>query len=113
MSKVTIVLATYNGARFIIEQLNSIFIQTRKPDEVLIIDDCSLDNTVSIIREYIEIHHLERDWKIRVNDYNKGYEQNFYDGICSAEGDFIFFCDQDDLWDFEKIEKMINIMEQN
>jgi glycosyltransferase involved in cell wall biosynthesis len=51
--RVSVAMATYNGADYIIEQLDSIYRQTRAVDEVIICDDCSKDNTVTIVKEYI------------------------------------------------------------
>ena len=87
---VSVVLATYNGERFIIEQLDSLRKQTLQVDEVLIADDASTDNKI-----------------------NKGYSQNFIDTIKKATGKYIFLCDQDDIWVNTKIEIMTEAMEDN
>ena len=69
----SVVLATYNGEEYIIEQLKSILHQTQKVDEVIICDDISSDRTVSLIREFIEENNLEKTWTLYVNEVNKGY----------------------------------------
>ena len=56
---ISVVMATYNGADFILEQLDSIRIQKLKPDQVIICDDCSTDQTVALIRDYITKHQLK------------------------------------------------------
>lgn len=110
--KISVVLSTYNGELYIIEQLNSIMYQNKKADEVLIFDDCSTDETVHIIEKYIEKNNLSQ-WKLFVNDKNKGWKRNFMEGIWNASGDLIFPCDQDDIWKPQKLECMVKIMEEN
>ena len=110
--KTSVVLSTYNGEKYIIEQLESIKNQTRIPDEVLIYDDCSTDQTVELVRNFIDKNRLDA-WKLEVNQHNKGWKKNFMDGIWSASGDLVFPCDQDDIWEIDKIEKMSNVFEQD
>lgn len=112
MCKISVAMATYNGAKFIEEQMDTILAQTRKPDEVLFSDDDSTDNTVQIVENYIKQHRLEDTWKIHVNKKNKGYAKNFLDTILKAHGDIVFLCDQDDLWVEDRIEKMTKIMDE-
>lgn len=112
MSKISIAMTTYNGEKYIIEQLNSLLAQTRLPDEVLIIDDCSTDCTADIIKNFISIHNL-KNWEFFVGEENVGYIKNFYNVISKTTGDIIFLCDQDDVWHIDKIELMVNIMENN
>lgn len=109
--KTSVVISTYNGENYIIEQLESIRMQTVSVDEVIICDDCSKDNTVEIIWNYIKKHKLENNWKIYVNQKNKGWIQNFHDLIYAAHNDVIFLCDQDDIWFKNKVEKMLTILE--
>lgn len=110
--KISVCMATYNGALFIEEQLNTILHQTRQPDEVIICDDCSQDNTVQIVQSFIEENHLETSWKLIQNHENKGYPGNFYYAMSLCEGDVIFLSDQDDIWNEEKIEKMCALLEE-
>jgi glycosyltransferase involved in cell wall biosynthesis len=104
----TVVMATYNGERYLEEQLNSIFKQTLSPNEVLIFDDKSSDRTPEIVRDFISSHNTTDTWKLEVNETNKGHVKNFLDGATKATGDVIFFSDQDDVWDDRKIELMMN-----
>lgn len=106
---ISIVISSYNGSSHIIEQLDSIRNQTRTPDEVLICDDCSTDSTPEIVNKYIKIHSLN-NWRIVINQENKGWKRNFIDGIEESTGDLIFTCDQDDIWRTDKLEIMENIM---
>lgn len=112
-SKVSAVLATYNGERFIIEQLESLRNQTIQIDEVLLSDDASTDRTVELIKEYIKKYSLEDNWRISVNNPNKGYVRNFIETIKEASGKYIFLCDQDDIWVNTKVEIMTKTMRQN
>jgi len=109
----SIAMTTYNGERFLIEQLKSLNNQTRKPDEVVICDDGSKDNTVALIKKFIENNDLHTSWKLVVNEINKGYTLNYLDCAAMTKGDVIFFCDQDDIWDNIKIEKMMYEFENN
>lgn len=110
--KTSVVVCTYNGAETIIEQLDSIKNQTRSVDEVIICDDRSQDNTVSVVSDYIDREKLSQ-WKVYVNEHNLGYASNFFYGACKASGDYIFFCDQDDIWVSDRVEKMLFQMENN
>jgi len=109
---ISIIMCTYNGERFILEQLESLLYQTRKADEVLIFDDCSTDGTVAIINDFIAKNPLS-GWTLTVNQTNKGWRKNFYDAMYKASGDIIFFCDQDDIWNKTKIEVMSDAMLKN
>lgn len=110
--KTSVVLATYNGEKYIIQFLNSLRNQTRKIDEVIIFDDCSSDNTVTLIKEYIVQNRLE-NWYVTQNNKNLGWEKNFLNALLHATGDIIFPADQDDIWHIDKIEKMTRIFENN
>jgi len=111
--KISVVMATYNGARFIVEQLDSIRLQTRKPDELLIRDDCSTDNTMEIVTNYIDTYKLGPQWHIVCNPVNLGFEDNFARGAEQATGDIIFFADQDDIWQPRKLQQMTDLLEQH
>lgn len=108
--KISVVLCCYNGEKFINQQLESLKVQTRKPDEVLIFDDRSTDGTVECIEKYIAKNGLD-NWHVFVNTENKGWMKNFMDGMEQSSGDIIFPCDQDDIWCEDKIEKMTQVME--
>jgi glycosyltransferase involved in cell wall biosynthesis len=105
-------MALYNGARFIEKQLDSIRLQTRQPDQVVLCDDGSKDGTAQIVRAYILQHGLENKWHFYENETNLGYIRNFYRAISLCDADCVFLSDQDDLWREDKIEKMTRIMEQ-
>lgn len=107
--KISVLMSTYNGEQYICEQLDSIKNQTRTADEVVIIDDCSADQTVNVVQEYITENQLSPIWQIQKNTENKGWRQNFMDGITKTSGDIVFFSDQDDFWMSNKLEVYENI----
>lgn len=110
--KVSVVMATYNGEKYIKAQLDSLYNQTYTDYELIILDDCSKDNTVKIIKEYIQKRELS-DWRIFMNEENIGWRKNFIEGLKRARGEYIFFADQDDIWIKDKIEKIVKTMEAN
>lgn len=113
MMKLSVAMATYNGEEFVEEQLESIRMQTMKIDEVRICDDRSSDHTVEVVQEYIHKHGLEESWSIEVNPENLGYASNFMKAAGQTTGDFIFFCDQDDIWIEDRVERMMKLMEEH
>lgn len=108
----SVVVSTYNGEQYIYEQLNSLRMQSRPADEVLIFDDGSTDKTLEIINTYIETYKLKH-WKCIKNNQNKGWKRNFMEGITATSGDLIFTCDQDDIWMENKLALMEQQMEHN
>jgi glycosyltransferase involved in cell wall biosynthesis len=104
---ISVCIATYNGADFIIRQLESVLKQIGSDDQVVIIDDCSKDNTVQIIKDTygdrIEVH---------VNEQNSGAIKSFERAISKATGDIIFLCDQDDIWLENKVQTVLSTFEQ-
>jgi glycosyltransferase involved in cell wall biosynthesis len=113
MNKISIAMTTYNGEKFLEQQLLSIFQQTLQPDEVIICDDGSTDNTVMIAKLFIEKHNLHDYWRVLINEQNKGLTKNFLDCASMTTGDIIFFSDQDDIWENDKIYKMTTLFEKN
>lgn len=81
-------MATYNGEKYIIQQLLSIVRQTLIPDEVIIVDDGSSDCTFSLIQEFIE-KYKNIEWKLFRNDVNLGWQKNYINAISKAKGDII------------------------
>lgn len=102
---ISVCIASYNGEKFIKEQLQSILVQLEPDDEVIVSDDNSVDGTLDIIKEF-------EDSRIRIflNENEKGYSQNFENSIRQASGDIIFICDQDDVWMKNKVELMKNAL---
>jgi Glycosyltransferases, probably involved in cell wall biogenesis len=109
--KVSVIVTSYNGQKYIKEQLDSIFQQTKKADEVVICDDRSKDDTRDIIEKYIKERSL-KNWKLYVNETNKGWRRNFIEALTLVTGDVIFFSDQDDIWFENKIDIMTGYMQK-
>lgn len=102
MTTLSIALATYNGAPFLREQLDSLARQSRLPDELIVGDDGSTDGTLEIIRAFA----AEAPFKVVVlpPEGRLGYRANFMRCAAHCTGDLIAFCDQDDVWDADKID---------
>ena len=102
---ISIAMATYNGEKYIHEQLNSILSQTvADPLEIVACDDCSNDKTREILLEY-----AAKDSRVKVffNDSNLGFAKNFEKAVSLCNGEFIAFSDQDDIWLPEKLEELL------
>lgn len=99
---ISVVMTTYNGQKFIREQIESILDQSTHVDEIVICDDCSTDSTLEILKEY--------PVRLYVNKKNLGFKQNFKQVMELCQGDYIFLCDQDDIWEKDKVEKMLEVM---
>lgn len=109
--KISIAMATYNGAQYIQEQLQSFIKQTRQPDELIITDDCSADQTEAIVREFAKTAPFTVEF--HRNEKNLGYCGNFNAALMKTAGDLVFLSDQDDVWFPQKIEHMIGVAERN
>lgn len=109
--KVSVALCTYNGEKYIKQQLESIINQTLVPDEIVICDDCSKDSTVSMVNDMLS------SWGgrliVKVNEENLGFVKNFEQAISLCTGDIIFLSDQDDVWDLSKIEIISRVFEED
>lgn len=105
-STVQILLATYNGGKFLREQLDSLFSQTFLDFTILIRDDNSTDNTLQIIEEYQQKYSTKINI-IKDDKKNVGATHNFNLLLEKSAADYIFFCDQDDVWINNKIERSL------
>ncbi len=101
---ISIAIATYNGERFLREQLDSLYAQTRQADEIVVCDDCSKDGTAAILEEY----HQKYGLIYHINEHQLGVNANFFKAMSLCKGDFISICDQDDVWLPNKIETLYN-----
>lgn len=101
---VSVVLCTYNGGRFLAEQLDSLLAQTWPHLEVVAVDDASTDDSVAILRRY-----ADRDPRIRivVNTQNLGFARNFAQALPLGRGPLIAPCDQDDIWHPDKLAALV------
>lgn len=109
---ISVAMTTYNGEKYIIEQLDSLKNQSMEIDEVIIYDDCSSDKTFDIVKKYICENKLS-GWRVKRQINNVGWKKNFYTAIGETSGEYIFFSDQDDVWNYNKIQEMIAIFEGN
>lgn len=105
---ISVCIATYNGAEYIVEQLNSITSQLSEFDEIIISDDCSTDDTLENIANL-------RDPRIKVfiNSERLGYTKNFENALKRCSGDVIFLSDQDDCWLDGKVNKVMTALVKN
>ena len=101
---ISVCIATYNGEKYIKDQLLSIIKQIDTNDEIIISDDLSSDNTIEIIESL-------KDSRIKIFfNKNKGYTNNFQNAIKLASGNYIFLSDQDDIWVENKLKIMSDLL---
>jgi glycosyltransferase involved in cell wall biosynthesis len=105
--RLSIVVATYNGERFILEQLRSLANQSLKPFEIIVSDDASTDGTRAIVSEFVR----STDIPVRLckNESPLGFADNFMAGARHTSGELVAFCDQDDLWHPDKVSTCTNV----
>lgn len=99
---ISVAMCTYNGEKYIREQLESIINQSMLPDEIVICDDCSKDTTLEILKDTLNSYN--GIVQLVSNKHNLGYRKNFEKAISLCHGDIIFLSDQDDVWNKDKIE---------
>lgn len=104
-TKISVAMCTYNGEKYIIEQLNSILNQTIPPEEIIICDDCSTDNTENLVKNIASNNYT--DIKFIKNKKNLGSSKNFEKAISLCSYDIIFLSDQDDIWLPNKVKIII------
>lgn len=106
----SIAMCTYNGGRFLRDQLDSIAAQTLPPDELVICDDGSTDDTVAIAEDF----RVRSDFKVHlsVNETRLGVTRNFSQAIAACTGDLIFLSDQDDVWLPNKLQQLTICFEE-
>jgi glycosyltransferase involved in cell wall biosynthesis len=107
---ISVAMATYNGQKYIREQLDSILSQSYPVSEIIIVDDCSFDNTYNIICEYSAVNPKV---KVMQNESNLGVLKTFEKALMSCSGDFIAVSDQDDVWLPNKIEELVRQIGDN
>ena len=106
---VSIIMPSYNTAKYIADSINSVINQTYKNWELIIVDDCSIDNTDEIVNKFLK----DRRIKYFKNEKNSGAAISRNKALREAKGRWIAFLDSDDLWEPLKLEKQINFMEKN
>ena len=107
---ISVIMCTYNGEKYLREQLDSIIQQTYPITELLIQDDCSIDGTYNLLCEYADKYEFI---SIYQNPEQLGINLNFYSLLKKAHGDFIAISDQDDIWELNKIEIQVNSIKNN
>ncbi len=105
---VSIIMPSYNSEKYIAQSIKSVQEQTHKNWELIIVDDCSTDNTIDIINSI-------KDARIKLikNKTNKGAAESRNIALRNANGKWVAFLDSDDIWKKEKLEKQINFMKKN
>ena len=114
---ISVCMATYNGERFLREQIDSILCQLAPDDELIISDDGSTDGTLDIIQSYNDkrirlLHHKKKSEYAKIK-YSRNFyyaTDNFENALQAAQGDYIFLADQDDVWMKDKVEKCISVL---
>lgn len=104
---ISVCIATYNGAEYLREQVESILSQLEEEDEIVVSDDSSTDTTIEILQSF-----GDRRIKIFKNPA-KGFVRNFENALRQAQGDFIFLSDQDDVWLPNKVEVCMQILQNH
>jgi len=107
MPVISVCMATYNGEKYIYEQTRSILDQLAAGDELIVSDDGSTDNTISVLESF-------KDHRIKIfrNEGNKGPVGNFQNALENASGNYIFLADQDDVWFDNKIAVMVSYLDK-
>jgi glycosyltransferase involved in cell wall biosynthesis len=107
--KVSVAMATYNGEKYLEQQIDSILSQLGKEDELIISDDHSSDRTLTIIERY-----LKEDTRVKLfMNEEKGVTSNFENAIKRTQNEIIFLSDQDDIWKPEKVKTVKEYYEKN
>ena len=101
---ISIAMTTYNGEKYLREQLDSLYNQTLLADEIVVCDDNSSDKTIEILEEY----RVKKGLRYYVNNPSLGVSENFYKAISLCTSDYTALCDQDDIWLPNKIEMTYN-----
>lgn len=104
---ISIAMATYNGEKYLKEQLDSIYAQTYKNVEVIVTDDGSTDYTIKILEQYAHSHGL----RYFVNKTNLGFVKNFEKAVSLCRGEYIALSDQDDVWLPEKLSTLLQTID--
>ena len=110
MQNVSVIMPCFNHGRFVAESVKGILSQTAEDLELIIIDDCSSDNSWDVIQSLAAKN--PRIKAIR-HEQNRGASKSRNDGLCVANGRFIGFCDADDIWEPQKLRRQLNLLAEN
>ena len=108
--EVSVVIPMYNAEKYIKETLDSVFTQTYKNYEVIVVNDCSKDNSLKIVEEYQKQH---KNLKILNNEKNLNVAESRNKGVREAKGEWIAFLDADDKWTENKLETQLKLVKEN
>lgn len=111
MRKIGVAMCTFNGEKYLKEQLDSILNQTVKVDEIIVCDDKSTDKTLEILEEYSK--NNPAIFKVFKNETTLRSVKNFENAISLTTSDYIFLSDQDDIWKANKVEKTVHFFDNN
>lgn len=106
--KISVAMATYNGEKYIRQQLDTIASQTYLPCELVVCDDGSSDGTLDVVRDFSST--VSFPVRIFSNENNLGFANNFLKCASLCTGEWIAFCDQDDIWLPQKLETIKNVI---
>lgn len=106
MARVSVCMATYNGERFLREQMDSILLQLTRADEIVVQDDCSTDGTLDVLQSYADARI-----KLARNERNIGVIGTVQLALNRASGAYVFLCDQDDVWLPGRVESALRLHE--
>ncbi len=111
--KISVCLATYNGEKYIFEQLESILQQLSESDEIIISDNGSTDNTIEIILNFNDnrIKLFNHKSKVKFSKPHYSISDNFHNTLKYISGDWVFLADQDDVWEKNKVEEICKYFE--
>ncbi len=108
MNRISVCIATMNGEKYIKDQINSIIPQLSKNDEIIVSDASSNDSTIDILNSF----HSDNRIKILKLSKGTGIVKNFENALSHASGEYIFLCDQDDIWLPKKVESSMDILQK-
>ena len=111
-SKISVICPVYNSREYVLNSLESIISQSVKPFELIIVDDGSTDGTPDFIFSFLTSKNVKFHWKI-IKLLHRGPGASRNSGILAAKGDWISFIDSDDIWSFEKLSKVKNVISTN
>src|ERR671918_1535646 len=109
--KISVAMCTYNGAEYLPAQLESILAQSRPPDEIVVCDDCSTDQTPALLEQFKPESPIPII--IKINKQNLGSVKNFEQTVSMCTGDVVALSDQDDVWRKDKLQLFDDAFRKN
>ena len=106
--RISVALCTHNGARYVTEQVESILRQTLPPDEIVLSDDASTDDTVALVRAALAAHP-NVELRVFENDPALRVTKNFEQAVVACTGDLVALSDQDDIWAPDRLERIAEV----